>query len=253
MKKNRTNSRLILFLCMVEIGVGVTIAHEFLLEAISRKRILHPIEYSVSVSNIGNSTSYNEEDIHVDYEILDGADSELLQNIKIDEHNESDAGYANATCNVTHDLDAVTGQKIVIVNADESSHINQQGHNNTAFQAYDNDLSTSWQEGIEGTGIGSWLYYQFEEAHYITDVVIYAGVWREADGKDYYHDNCRPKELQITMNDLKWNVSFDDNKLPQVIHFSEPVPAQDVSITILDIYTGNKYEDLGIAEIAFYE
>lgn len=250
MKKNKRNRRLILLLCIVEIGIGAAIAHEFLVEAISRKRILHPIEYSVSINKAENTEENNEKDKnYVNAENLEGEE----RAIEPDEFYEDDGSYINATCEVSHDLDSITGQKIKIMNTEESSHINQEGYSNTAYQTYDDNLSTSWQEGVDGPGKGSWLYYQLEEIHYVTDIVIYAGVWREAEGKDYYHDNCRPKEIQITLDDLKWNVSFDDNKEPQVVHFSKSVPARNISITILDVYTGNKYEDTGISEIAFYE
>lgn len=262
MKKRRTHGILILFLCMIEIIIGVVIAQQFLLGAISQKRILHPIEYSVVVNVKKDDITSDMESIdhdNVDIENMDTKDSEIIDNVKLDEKSQQNSeDYSNVTCEVTHDLDTITGEKIGIINAVESSVIKQEGYSNTAYQAYDGDLSTSWQEGVDGPGLGSWLYYKFDGVHYISDIVVYAGIWREAEGKDYYHDNYRPKEIQITImesasNDLKWNVFFDDNKLPQVIHFSKAVPAQDISITILDAYKGNKYEDMGIAEIAAYE
>lgn len=244
MKKKRVNKILIIFLFMMEIAVGVAISRHFLIDAIAKKRILHPIKYSVIVNNIeADSLTDTNSDVY----------NKNMDTIDLEGQAERSQDDTSITLSVTHDLNSVKGEKIAIVNAEESSVINQEGYENTAYQAYDGALSTSWQEGVDGPGLGSWLYYKFDGMHYINDIVIYAGIWREAEGKDYYHDNYRPKEIQITISGLKWNVSFDDDKQPQVIHFSNPMLAEEMTITILEAYEGNKYEDLGIAEIVVYE
>lgn len=241
MRKKKTYMGLIILLCFIEIAFGIVVAHQYLIKAISNKRILFPIEYVTTLKVI-------EENV----EKIDDAVNNIAEERQQDPE-KSTVDYSNVTLEVTHDLSDVNGSKIEIVSAESSSVIAQSGHTNTAYQAYDGDLSTSWQEGVDGPGLGSWLYYKFDGSHFISDIVFYLGIWRETDGKDYYHDNYRPKEIQISAGDLRWDISFEDDKQPQVVHFSEPIPAEDISLTILDVYNTNRYEDMGIAEIVAYE
>lgn len=267
MRKKKKYFWQIIILCLIEMVAGVVIAKQFLVKAIEQKRILHPIEYSVLLKN----TEEAESEILMDDTERKSGENDLnakiqeerqkdIETIKVDtkeaesqENNIEELDYSSVNCFISHSLDSVKGAKIPIISATESSVIKQEGYSNTAYEAYDGDLSTSWQEGVDGPGLGSWLYYELDGTHYISDIVLYLGIWREAEGKDYYHDNYRPKEIQIAIGDWKWNVSFDDTKQPQVVHFSKPVPAESLMFTITDVYQSNRYEDMGIAEITAYE
>lgn len=237
MGKKKEYKWITLVLCILEFGIGVSVFWIFIKPAVAEKRILHPIEYLtvVNVEERGVESESSEKEL---------PEEEKKEEVKID--------FSKVTCEVSHDLSLIKGSRINIASAEESSVIKQEGHSNTAYEAYDGDLSTSWQEGVSGSGIGSWLYYTFTKTRRIENIVLYVGVWREAEGKDYYHDNYRPKEIEIAIGEWKWNVKFDDNQLPQVVHFSTPVPAKDLKFTILDVYKTNRYEDTGIAEIAAY-
>ncbi|MCD7820534.1 MAG: discoidin domain-containing protein, partial [Lachnospiraceae bacterium] len=157
------------------------------------------------------------------------------------------------TITVTDSSDTPAGSKISITSAEASSVIDQDGYSNTAYEAYDGDLTTSWQEGVDGAGEGSWLKYTFDGTHQVSSIVFYLGVWREAEGKDYYNDNYRPRQIEISMGGQTWTAEFTDQRIAHIVTFSSPVEASEVTFTILSVYDSNHYADTGIADIMVME
>ena len=51
--------------------------------------------------------------------------------------------------------------------------------------------STSWQEGVDGPGIGEKVYAQFDNSYYIEYLTFRLGNWKT---NDYYTGNNRPKD-----------------------------------------------------------
>jgi hypothetical protein len=139
-----------------------------------------------------------------------------------------------------------------IVEAWENTMIQQEDYSNTAWQAVDNDLNTSWQEGMDDAGIGAVLEYTFDETYPINYITFYLGVWNEAEGTDYYYENNRPKTLDITIGGTSYTVDFEDSKTEFRLEFDAPVSTSSVRIELKDIYQGNSWNDTGITDIGFY-
>lgn len=62
----------------------------------------------------------------------------------------------------------------------------------------DGDEVTSWQEGVEGPGIGETIYYKLDQEQPITYLTFKLGNWRN---DKYFYGNNRPRTLTITLDD----------------------------------------------------
>ncbi len=132
----------------------------------------------------------------------------------------------------------------------ESSHIVQNTQNNTAQVAMDGDEVTSWQEGVEGSGIGEFIGYEFSPELDIKYISFKLGNWRN---DKYYYGNNKPSSLRISINDESWTVDFPQEKMEYWVEFSEPVRGSVITFTIEDVYRGNgSYDDTCIADIGVW-
>lgn len=143
-------------------------------------------------------------------------------------------------------------KKVRIVKATESSHIVQEGKDNTAYAAIDGKEETSWQEGVDGDGVGSWLQFDLDKEYDITGFIFKLGNWNDA--KDYYNGNNRPKELLISFSDGNGDQErfFEDKKEQVPWNLDTPVRTDVVRIQIESVYEGDTWDDTCIAEIEIY-
>lgn len=142
--------------------------------------------------------------------------------------------------------------KLSVQNASATSVVDQEGHDNSANMVLDGKDETSWQEGVDGVGIGEQLTFQFNKECKVRYLSLKLGNWRNAD---YYWKNNRPRTLEITTNNgTTTTVTFPDEQNECWVEFSEDCPASDINITIKDVYEGtsSKWNDTCIAGIEFY-
>ncbi|MCD8105065.1 MAG: discoidin domain-containing protein [Lachnospiraceae bacterium] len=251
-KKKKTGA---FWYIILEILIGVLIAHFFLMDAFDEKHFLKAVIYAYSETGqttetassagadgtVGSSNSSSEASSGTG-EVSEGT-------VSLAEDSAASETVTITVSDVSDVSGTVSGAKVAITSASESSVVEQEGYSNTAYEAYDGDLTTSWQEGVDGAGEGSWLSYTFDGTCQVTSIVFYLGVWREAEGKDYYHNNHRPKQIEISMGGQTWTAEFTDEKIAHVVSFSSPVEASEVTFTILSVYGSEYYDDTGIAEI----
>lgn len=139
-----------------------------------------------------------------------------------------------------------------VYDAWESSIVTQSGtHDNSADAAVDGNTDTSWQEGVDGDGLGEYIMLDLGRERQVQYLKAWLGNWRS---DDWYNRNNVPAQLCITFYDEDWNcescmISFPKEKRPFGIALSRPVSAQYVCIEIVDVYSGSKYDDTCIAEI----
>lgn len=142
-----------------------------------------------------------------------------------------------------------------VVNAEATSVIRQDGVDNSPMQIFDGIESTSWQEGVDGPGIGEKVYAQFDNSYYIEYLTFRLGNWKT---NDYYTGNNRPKTLRITLgNDATgteqiFDVDFPDGKELFCVEINPGIRCFYIEIEIRDIYAGAKWDDTAIADIGFY-
>ena len=131
----------------------------------------------------------------------------------------------------------------------ESSHYVQSGYSNTAFQAFDGNPDTTWQEGATGVGINEFIYAQFDRAYAVSMLYLKLGNQRRAD---LYVKNVRPRTLRIDLGATSISAEFPDQMVQYALVLSSPVQSQDIRVTVTDVYPGSAYEDCAITDIDVY-
>ncbi len=139
--------------------------------------------------------------------------------------------------------------KLSVAEASASSVIRQEGTDNSASKAVDGSERTSWQEGVDGDGIGESLNLTLEKPYKVKYMSFQLGNW---NSQEYYDKNNRPKEVEITVGDVTQSVTFPDGKVEYWIELSEECPASEIELVIRSVYEGSKWDDTCIAEIGIY-
>ncbi len=119
----------------------------------------------------------------------------------------------------------------------------------------DGDVTTSWQEGVEGYGEGEAIRFSFAGAKPVKTISINAGSWISSER---YYANGRPKELAIVFSkdgtDVRSDiVTLEDKMEQQFVVLDEAVECDSIYIRIDSVYIGEQYEDTVIAEMGIYE
>lgn len=141
--------------------------------------------------------------------------------------------------------------RLAVANAEQSSMASSGNYDYSAKSAADGDITSSWQEGVEGLGEGTGIKLSLNGTHKIRYIVLYLGNWRS---DEMWQKNARPAKLSINLGDNQAkDVEFSDEKKAFCLSFDEPVEASFVSLYIQAGYAGAKWNDNCISEVEFYE
>lgn len=139
--------------------------------------------------------------------------------------------------------------KLRVADASASSVIVQEGTDNSAIKAADGSERTSWQEGVDGDGIGESLTLILAKSYKVKYLSLQLGNW---NSDEYYEGNNRPKELEITVGAVTQTVTFPDGKTEYWLELSGEATASEIEMVIQSVYSGSQWEDTCIAEIGVY-
>ena len=128
----------------------------------------------------------------------------------------------------------------------ETSYLHQTSHDNVGALTMDGDLSTSWQEGVNGYGLGESVNYEFENEVYVRGLCLWTGNWREGQ---YYEQNGVPKLVNIYIGDSVITVELPYTKECHYVVFNQMVPTKQIMLEISSVYEGTMYRDTCIAEV----
>ncbi len=141
--------------------------------------------------------------------------------------------------------------KLAVANAEQSSMASSDKYDYSAKSAVDGDITSSWQEGVDGLGEGTGIKLSLDGTHKIRYIVLYLGNWRS---DEMWQKNARPAKLSINLGDNQSkDVEFSDEKKAFCLSFDEPVEASFVSLYIEAGYAGSKWNDNCISEVELYE
>ena len=130
---------------------------------------------------------------------------------------------------------------------------------------HDLSFKTAWVEGVKGYGIGEYIVYHFNQtAPRITKIIIANGYVKSEKA---YRENSRVKKLKLYLDDKPFAIlNLEDSRREQTFEF-EPIgrkrpinvdwkeldklPKWTLKFEILEIYQGEKYDDVAISEIYF--
>lgn len=116
-----------------------------------------------------------------------------------------------------------------------------------AKNAFDNDLSTAWVEGIKGSGFYESLTVVSNVPILFLGFSIFAGYGKS---NDIYNKNERVARLEVYIDD-EWVETFvlQDVQQWQYCELDESVVGNEIEFVIEGVYPGSKYEDTCISEI----
>lgn len=118
----------------------------------------------------------------------------------------------------------------------------------------DGDETTSWQEGVDGLGIGETITFYFEEPQSLVFVYIRNG---SGVSEEKYYQNGRVYRMSVINPDTGESCEFDlsdisDQKEGFELMGDGFMNVNSLVFTITDVYPGDLYEDTVISEFTFY-
>ena len=131
---------------------------------------------------------------------------------------------------------------------------------------HDFSYKTAWVEGAKGYGKGEYITYHFRRSSpRITQIYIANGYVKSEKA---YHENSRVKKLKMYINDEPFAIlNLEDYRTIQWFEFEpigrmgydetmhweefEKLPYWTMKFEILEVYKGDKYDDVAITDISF--
>lgn len=159
-------------------------------------------------------------------------------------------------------LTLVTLNPVSVADAEASSELTIGTYTYSVAYSYDGDVNTCWQDGVPRNGSGEILTYYFDQPRYIVGVSIING---RVDIEEEYYDNNRIERLVVYYlldGMVKENAVVDlhdvYNMEPVYYEltdgiFTEAYYCDSIQVEIESVYEGEKYNDLCLTEIQFYE
>ena len=118
--------------------------------------------------------------------------------------------------------------------AEASSTYTEEGNYN-ASRVMDGKQGTSWVEGEEGSGLGSFVELTLDGEQTLSGIRVWGGDWYS---EEYWSRANRPKDLELTFSDGSTEkITLEDAFKSQVFTFSKPVKTTSVKIKVNSIST----------------
>ncbi|MBN2799562.1 MAG: discoidin domain-containing protein [Deltaproteobacteria bacterium] len=120
-----------------------------------------------------------------------------------------------------------------------------------ASQLIDGKASTSWVEGEEGSGLGSWVELDLGGEREVEALQVWGGLWYS---QSYYTRANRPRELEVLFSDGS-TASFplSDEMKVQRLDLPKPVRTSTVRFKIKGIHSGSTWMDTAMSEIQVFD
>lgn len=147
-------------------------------------------------------------------------------------------------------IDLLGYSQVTVASADATSTISQAGIDNTPHVLYDGSKDSSWQDGVDGSGIGESVTYHLDQVCKVRFLVLRLGNWYGSD--DNYTMNNRPKTMTFEFGDQSVQVTFPDEKKEFCVELSKDVKTSEIKMTIDEVYKGTDYDDTCINEVDVY-
>jgi predicted nucleic acid-binding Zn ribbon protein len=139
---------------------------------------------------------------------------------------------------------------VEVSSAEAASTIQQDGVDNSPIVLTDGYQWSSWQEGVDGDGIGENITLHFDKTYNVKFLVLRLGNWYSSGA--YYAPNGRPQTMTFELGTRKFQVTFPDEMKEFCVELSEEVEASSLKMTIDGVYKGTQYDDTCINEVDLY-
>ncbi len=153
--------------------------------------------------------------------------------------------------NFRENFDLSRYMKIPVLNVNQSSYLVQKTTTiiNYGSNAFDGDITTSWQDGTNGNGIGEWLFVSLDKKYNVSAITFDLGNHRS---EEWYYKNNRPSHIGILIGGFYYSVVFPDQCKEFCVSFSQPISTDAIKFTVEGSYPGSEYNDMTISEIGVY-
>ncbi len=140
--------------------------------------------------------------------------------------------------------------EVNVSSSSATSTIYQEGVDNSPYKLYDHEDWSSWQDGVDGDGIGESITFNFDKTYKIKFLTFRLGNWYSSD--DYYYRNNRPETITFDFGEESCTVTFPDEKTEFCVELNHEVETSTMKMTINSVYKGTEYEDTCINEVTVY-
>jgi hypothetical protein len=119
-----------------------------------------------------------------------------------------------------------------------------------ATNLLDGDLTTAWEEGAKGPGLGEWVRFEFSKPVVIARIEIANGYQKD---DERFAGNPRVKSLKVEYsNGVTQLIDLADSKDYQsIIATSEAVDW--FKLIIVSVYPGGRWEDTALSEVRIFQ
>lgn len=143
---------------------------------------------------------------------------------------------------------AVTKENVKSITA--SSALSEKDMTHSAKRIWDGSLDKAWVEGVDGQGIGEYVFVKFDKKCLVSGIQLNAGYQKS---ENLYYKNSRPSEIGLEFSDGSYyTCELDDVYGKQTIQLPDSVVTKSLRIVIKDVYEGDKYSDTVVSEMEVY-
>ena len=136
--------------------------------------------------------------------------------------------------------------EVIFGSAVASSVIQQEKVSNDPIYAFDDDIQTSWQEGVDGSGIGESIVGYFSGSWKVKYLMFRLGNWKS---DKYFYGNNRPARLRIQLGNFSTEIDFPDSYQEFWVELNYPCEAEYLSLTIEGVHAGTSWDDTPITDV----
>lgn len=120
-----------------------------------------------------------------------------------------------------------------------------------AKNLFDGKQGTSWVEGEDGSGLGSWVELDLGGTTDVSKIKLWGGDWYSSD---YWARANRPKEIELTFSDGSTETwAIDDSQTIAVKEFAKPKSTSTIKFKVKGVHSGSTWHDTVISEIQVFE
>jgi hypothetical protein len=118
-----------------------------------------------------------------------------------------------------------------------------------AANVLDGDLTTAWNEGAKGPGVGEWLRLSFSKPVVLARIEIANGYQKDTERFD---GNVRVKSLKLEYSDGETQlIDLLDTEDFQSVTTLSP-PTEWIKLTIMSVYPDYVWEDAALSEVRVF-
>lgn len=136
--------------------------------------------------------------------------------------------------------------EVIFDSAVASSVIQQEKVSNDPIYAFDDDIQTSWQEGVDGSGIGESIVGYSSGSWKVKYLMFRLGNWKS---DKYFYGNNRPARLRIQLGNFSTEIDFPDSYQEFWVELNYPCEAEYLSLTIEGVHAGTSWDDTPITDV----